>query len=149
MFLTPSGKPPLKKRKQDAGFDFFVDLKGTFPDKSPDHITLQPGEVVKLSVGCFCEFPVNTMWLWDVRSSVGLKGLDVTCRTIDNEYRGLLSVVVVNNGQGMVNIEHGERIAQLIPNPFNPHYEVEVVSSLDELSKTSRGTKGFGSTGRS
>lgn len=150
MFVKPTSKIPFKKRVQDGGFDFYADLHdSTFTNiyGLRDRIDLLPGQVMRISTGCHCEFPDDTVWQWDVRSSAGLKGLDVTCRTIDNEYRGLLSFVVVNNTDQPVEIRHHDRIAQLVPNPFSSRYFIEQVQSISDLNNTDRGSLGFGSSG--
>jgi dUTP pyrophosphatase len=148
VYVLPTSKPPMKKRASDGGFDFYIDLHSSEDVPSAERIALKPGEVKKLSTGCYCQFPEETVWQWDVRSSVGLKGIDVTCRTIDSAYRGLLHVVVVNNSNANVFIEHGDRLAQLVCNPFSSNYTLKQVSSVEELGKSERGARGFGSSGK-
>ena len=63
--------------------------------------------------------------------------------TIDADYRGEVSVLVINHGDKPVRIESGQRIAQLV---IAPVVRAELVV-VDELSQTKRGTGGFGSTG--
>ena len=65
--------------------------------------------------------------------------------TIDPDYRGELRVILMNQGRAPVRIARGERIAQLVFARFERPRLVE----LGELSGTTRGTGGFGSTGRS
>lgn len=64
--------------------------------------------------------------------------------TIDSDYRGEVSVLLVNLGERTVRIDRGMRIAQLVVAPVVQAELVEV----DELDTTSRGSGGFGSTGR-
>jgi dUTP pyrophosphatase len=64
--------------------------------------------------------------------------------TIDEDYRGEVKVILVNLGTEPFVIAHGERIAQLVVAPVTK-VDVELVSSLEP---TTRGTGGFGSTGR-
>jgi dUTP pyrophosphatase len=63
--------------------------------------------------------------------------------TIDADYRGEVKVILVNHGSEPFAIRRGDRIAQLV---------VAAVArtrfSEGELDATSRGTGGFGSTGR-
>jgi len=146
VFCASTALPPSKKRAEDAGFDFHVDLVDTYCSPVMCKV-IQPGEVVKISTGCRLEFPKNTMWLWDVRSSMGLKGLDVCCRTIDSPYRGVLSIVIVNNSREPVEIHHHQRVAQLIPNPFSTKYWMQVVEKETDLAPSDRGDRGFGSSG--
>ena len=65
--------------------------------------------------------------------------------TIDADYRGEVKVILINLGQHPVTIKPQERIAQLIIAPVARAQLVEV----DQLGVTSRGSGGFGHTGRS
>lgn len=145
IFVKSTSKMPFKKRAQDGGFDFYVDLIDS--GITEGHYLLQPGEVKKFSVGAHCRFPTETVWSWDVRSSAGLKGLGLTAHTIDCEYTGCLSIVVVNHTHSQIRIEAHERIAQLIPNPFSSKYYFEQVDRLSDLGTSGRGSSGFGSSG--
>ena len=64
--------------------------------------------------------------------------------TIDSDFRGELTVLLVNLGVEPFTIETGHRIAQLV---IAPVVQVELVE-VDELPHTARGAGGFGSTGR-
>jgi dUTP pyrophosphatase len=63
---------------------------------------------------------------------------------IDSDYRGEIMVVLTSLFEGFVNIEPGQRIAQLIIQPYSNICPVEV----NELDETIRGDKGLGSTGQ-
>lgn len=83
-----------------------------------------------------------------VRPRSGLaakKGLSVlnTPGTIDSDYRGEIKVILVNHGNEEVEINVGDRIAQLVIAPV-VQADIDVV---EELEDTERGAKGFGSTG--
>ncbi|MEM1428617.1 MAG: dUTP diphosphatase [Pseudomonadota bacterium] len=64
--------------------------------------------------------------------------------TVDADYRGPLGVILINLGEAPYTVAHGERIAQAILAPV-ARASFSAVVSLDD---TSRGTGGFGSTGR-
>jgi dUTP pyrophosphatase len=64
--------------------------------------------------------------------------------TIDADYRGEVQVILTNFGPDPFTVKRGERIAQLIIAPF---VRAEW-SEQDALSGTTRGTGGFGHTGR-
>jgi dUTP pyrophosphatase len=64
--------------------------------------------------------------------------------TIDSDYRGEVKVILVNLGQAPVAFARGERIAQLVIAPVT-RAEIALV---EDLSDTSRGHGGFGSTGQ-
>ena len=63
--------------------------------------------------------------------------------TIDSDYRGDVGVLVINLGADPVTISHGDRIAQAVIAPvLQADYAL-----TDDLSETTRGAGGFGSTG--
>ena len=63
---------------------------------------------------------------------------------IDSDYRGEFIVVLHNHGSSVQEVEHGERIAQLVITPvLTPAF-----TEVDELSDTERSGGGFGSTGK-
>ena len=62
--------------------------------------------------------------------------------TIDPDYRGEVAVLLVNLGTEVVQIEPGQRIAQLVICPV-AHANLKEVS---ELGSTARGSGGFGHT---
>ena len=63
--------------------------------------------------------------------------------TIDADYRGEIKVILINHGDEPLKIARGDRVAQMIVAPVT---RVEWCVE-DQLSKTERGTGGFGSTG--
>ena len=107
---------------------------------------LQPGQ--RAFVPCGYGIALAPGHEGQVRPRSGLalkKGLTVlnSPGTIDEDYRGEVGVILVNQGLGEVLIEHGERIAQLVIAPVV--YPEAVL--VDELDETDRGSNGFGSTG--
>jgi dUTP pyrophosphatase len=64
--------------------------------------------------------------------------------TIDADYRGEVSVVLINHGSEPFVVRRGERIAQLVIAPVR-RAELSVTVALSE---TPRGVGGYGSTGR-
>jgi dUTP pyrophosphatase len=64
--------------------------------------------------------------------------------TIDSDYRGEIQVILANLGAEPVTLERGERLAQLVFSPVSrARFE-----RVRELPESSRGGRGFGSTGR-
>lgn len=64
--------------------------------------------------------------------------------TIDCDYRGEVKVILINHGAAHFTVEPGMRIAQMVVAPVT-RIEWNDVPSLDD---TTRGTGGFGHTGR-
>jgi dUTP pyrophosphatase len=64
--------------------------------------------------------------------------------TIDADYRGELLVLLVNLGNEAYDVQHGDRIAQLV---IAPVVAAEIVE-VEGVEDSERGEGGFGSTGR-
>ncbi len=121
-----------------AGMDLRANLSGP--------ILLKPLERTIVKTGLFIELPIG--FEAQVRSRSGLaakKGITVlnSPGTVDADYRGEIGVILVNLSNEDFVIENGERIAQLI---IAKHERAEWIE-VQELSETSRGEGGFGSTG--
>ena len=121
----------------DSGFDL----------KAAGEYFVDPGDRVLVKLGFKLEFP-NYMEL-QIRSRSGIsfrKGLVVVNSpgTIDSGYRGEIMVVMHNIGTETQVIELGDRVAQGVFSPVLRDCFVQV----KELSETSRGEGGYGSTGR-
>ena len=121
-----------------AGMDLRANLS--------ESITLNPLERTIVKTGLFIELPIG--FEAQVRPRSGLaakKGITVlnSPGTVDADYRGEIGVILVNLSNEVFIIENGERIAQLI---IAQHERAEWIE-VQELSETSRGEGGFGSTG--
>jgi dUTP pyrophosphatase len=109
-------------------------------------ITLKSLERTIVKTGLFIELPIG--YEAQVRPRSGLaakKGITVlnSPGTVDADYRGEIGLILVNLSNEDFVIENGERIAQLI---IAKHERAEWLE-VNELSETSRGEGGFGSTG--
>lgn len=109
-------------------------------------ITLKPLERAIVKTGLFIELPVG--YEAQVRPRSGLaakKGITVlnSPGTVDADYRGEIGVILVNLSHEDFVVENGERIAQLV---IAKHERAEWIA-VNELTETSRGAGGFGSTG--
>lgn len=121
-----------------AGMDLRANLSET--------IDLKPLERKLVPTGLFIELPQG--YEAQVRPRSGLaykKGITVlnSPGTIDADYRGEIGVLLINLSNDIFKIEHGERIAQLVI----AKHEQPTLIDVKELSDTTRGAGGFGSTG--
>ena len=110
-------------------------------------IIIQPGERVAISTGLAFALPPGFEGQLRPRSGLAREhGITLVNSpgTLDADYRGPLTVLLINHGQAAVAIAPGHRIAQLVIAPVVQAVLVEV----DELDATERGAGGFGSTGR-
>ena len=109
-------------------------------------IILKPLERVIVKTGLFIELPIGYEAQVRPRSGLAAKnGITVLNApgTIDADYRGEIGVILVNLSNENFTIENGERIAQLV---IAKHERAEWIP-VEELSETTRGEGGFGSTG--
>ena len=110
-------------------------------------LELQPGARALVPTGIALALPAGYEAQVRPRSGLALRhGITVlnSPGTIDCDYRGEVQVILANLGAETVTIRRGERIAQLVVAPVT---RVEI-ARVAELPETTRGSGGFGSTGR-
>ncbi len=115
--------------------------------RADEPFALAPGERRLVPTGLALEIPPGHEGQVRPRSGLAVRhgiALVNAPGTIDADYRGEVQVVLVNHGHAPVAFARGDRVAQLVVAPVT-RVELEVV---DALSDTSRGSGGFGSTGR-
>ena len=122
-----------------------LDLLAAVPD---DHSrTLLPGRSALVPTGFMIALPEGYEAQVRPRSGLAAKhGVTVLNApgTVDADYRGEISVLLINHGAEPFTIKRGERIAQMV---IAPVARAELVA-VSELSSTARGSGGYGSTGR-
>lgn len=109
-------------------------------------LTLHPGDIRRIPTGFALSIPKGYEAQVRPRSGLALNhgiGMVNSPGTIDSDYRGELSIVLINWGDKPVNIKRGERIGQIVITEVL-HAEFFEVEYLDE---TDRGEGGFGHTG--
>lgn len=121
-----------------------LDLLAAVPQNQP--MLIEPGTRVQIPTGIAIALPQNTEAQVRPRSGLAARhGLTVLNApgTVDADYRGEIQVILVNLGRESVQVERGERIAQLV---IAPVLRAQLFEKKN-LDKTKRGAKGFGSTG--
>ena len=129
---------PAYATVQSAGMDLRANLEAP--------IVLKPMEHAMIPTGLFIELPVGYEAQVRPRSGLAAKhGITVlnTPGTIDADYRGEIKVILVNLSIEAFEIQHGERIAQMV---IAKHETVQW-EEVETLSETERGAGGFGSSG--
>lgn len=111
-------------------------------------LTLETGQRAMIPTGLAIELPgPDCVALVYARSGLAVKhGLTLpNCvGVIDSDYRGEVKVGLINQSAEPYTIQPGERIAQLC---IAPVWQAAFVESA-QLSDTTRGAGGFGSTGK-
>ena len=131
---------PAYQTTEAAGFD----LVAAVPADNP--MTLLPGDRTLVPTGLIFELPPGSEAQVRPRSGLAVKfGITVlnSPGTIDSDYRGEVSVILINLGKEPFTIKRGERIAQMIVASVT-HADLHAVA---KVTATTRGTGGFGSTG--
>tara|TARA_Y100001956_G_scaffold46426_1_gene45138 strand:- start:74 stop:565 length:492 start_codon:yes stop_codon:yes gene_type:complete len=125
-----------------------ADLRANFgADLRASGIELAPGARALVPTGLRMAIPEGYEVQLRPRSGLALKHgitLPNSPGTIDSDYRGPLGVIVMNAGQEAFQINHGDRIAQMVVAPV----VMAAFSVAEDLEDTARGAGGFGSTGR-
>ena len=136
----------------DLGFDLFVVPDPTFREPTTaSHkadYRLDAGHSHVFHTGLKFDMPHDYGFLIKDRSGNAVsKGLHVLAGVIDSTYRGEVMVCILNTSSDYAPqyIQAGDRIAQGV---IVPTYNIEFnTTDGDSLSATSRGEKGFGSSG--
>jgi len=144
------GIPKFKAPKDgDAGYDLHA-CEGEI---------IRHAQVKVFRTGLHIVIPKGYVGIIMDRSGTGSKGIKTFSalyldsdivplgQVIDSSYRGEIGVALCNLSEAPYLVRPGDRIGQLLILPsFTP--EVHYVNSEDELPKSERGNKGFGSSGR-
>ena len=121
-----------------SGMDLYADVEG--------EVKLLPGEIKLISSGIYVSIPEGYEAEIRPRSGLALKhGISLvnTPGTIDSDYRGLVSLIMINYGKEPFSIKRGDRIAQMVIKEVI-RADIDVKEDLDD---TVRSGGGFGHTG--
>lgn len=150
--IDPQEAAPRRQSDGAVGFDLKAfrildpetreELNEGFPT------TLAPGEVKLFGTGIIIAIPDGYDGQIRPRSGLARKQIYLanSIGTIDPDYRGDVSLLMLNNGKEPFVIEKGARIAQFLLTKVELP-EFHYVPDLSSLPLTRRGSGGFGSTG--
>ncbi|CAH0551877.1 unnamed protein product [Brassicogethes aeneus] len=132
---VPHALPPTKGSIKAAGYDLKSALKCVVPARGK--MMVDTGIKVELPEGCYGRIAP--------RSGLAAKNfIDVGAGVVDEDYRGVIKVILFNHSDEDFPVNIGDRIAQLIcERIFYPELE-----EVKDLTDTERGEGGFGSTGK-
>ncbi|MBI5742961.1 MAG: dUTP diphosphatase [Elusimicrobia bacterium] len=136
--LNPEARVPAYAHEGDAGVDLYSAI---------DHV-LQPGARALIPTGVKMAIPHGYEGQVRPKSGLALKhGLTVlnTPGTVDAPYRGEVGVILINlDPKTTYEVKKGEKVAQMVFNKV----EYAAFKETAELTATTRGAGGFGSTGK-
>lgn len=158
--LDPAAKAPtVAHAGNDLGFDLYA----------LEDVVLEPGVTTRVRTGIAVEGPEGYGFVLGDRSSMAARGVTYAGGRIDAGYRGEILVCLVNVNQpdytlreardeqgrlcgvslersdARVIIRRGDKIVQMTPLPAMTSWPIQVVETLAE---STRGERGFGSSGR-
>jgi len=133
--ISEDAKMPSYAHEGDAALDLF----------SRAQITFKPGEKHSVPTGIAMEIPEGHAGLiWDKSGLAINQGLKTLGGVVDATYRGEVMVGMINLSNQEYVLEKGHKVAQMIIQKV----EHVIVDEVENLSDTSRGEGGFGSTGK-
>ena len=136
--LNDLARIPTRGSDDAAGFDLYA--------ATNENIQILPHQTVKVGTGIAVAIPQGYFGGIYARSGLATKkGLrPANCvGVVDADYRGEVIVALHNDTENIQVVDAGDRIAQLIIQP----YLDTLFNEVDNLNDTERGTGGFGSTG--
>jgi dUTP pyrophosphatase len=136
---TSNNALPYYATEQSAGMDIMADIT--------EPIVIQSLERVLISTGLYIALPDGYEAQIRPRSGLAIKhGITLlnSPGTIDADYRGEIKVILVNLSNEPYTLQPAERIAQMVI----AKYEKITWKLTDSLPETTRGTGGFGHTGK-
>jgi dUTP pyrophosphatase len=138
-FATEPDWPlPSRGSVHSAGYDISAYL-------DTDIMILLPGQIAKIRTGWGVEIPIGYEGQLRPRSGLQIKhGVIGMLGTIDSDYRGEILAGLINLGKEPYIVKKGDRISQLVVNPYLVAMPVETTTP----TITERGANGFGSTGK-
>ena len=137
--IKSEGTCPVYATDGSAGVDLYCNNQET--------IIAKPNQVVKVPTGLKMQIPEGYFGAIYPRSSAGIKmrvKLANSTGIIDSDYRGEVILFLINEGDKDLEIKKGDRLVQMI---IQPYLRVEI-QEVDELTETLRGEGGIGSTGK-
>ena len=128
---------PTKNNENDSGYDVYCVEDKVIPAKSS----------AVVDVGLKFGYIPKDYWIKvESRSGLGFKyGILAHPGIIDNGYRGDAGIKLYNLSTTDYSVKKGDRIAQFVLYPLAPNFKVEFT---DKAIESSRGEKGFGSSGK-
>lgn len=131
----PAAKAPSRRSDGAAGYDLHAAAAAT----------VNPWARSTITTGLVVEIPEGHYGRIAPRSGLAVEhGIGTLAGVIDSDYRGIVKILLVNHSDKAFEVMQGSRIAQLVLERIATP-SVEIVEG--DLSQTTRGQAGFGSTG--
>ncbi|QKE44500.1 putative deoxyuridine 5'-triphosphate nucleotidohydrolase [Yalta virus] len=133
--ISNQSSVPRRGTKDAAGYDFVYE---------GEEVIIKPQETKLISLNMKLALPKGTVMFLKTRSSFAKIGINVTGGVIDSDYRGNISVCILNSSNEDFKVDNNMKVCQGVL----LKYETMIFKPVDTFSEeTERGEKGFGSTG--
>ena len=132
--IHPGARLPVRATDGAAGYDIAAAVATLVPARGKERVLT--GLEMALPRGVYGRVAPRSGLAWKCH-------IDVGGGVIDSDYRGEVGVILFNHSNDDLKIEVGDKVAQLI---LEKHLIAPVIQ-VSELSSTTRGAGGFGSTG--
>lgn len=129
----PDAREPTRGSQYAAGLDLY----------SVETVNLEPWSTTRINTGVIMEIPHLHYGRIAERSGLALKGIAIGGGVVDSDYRGEIAVILRNMTDKVFEIKLGDKIAQIIIEPYSYHG----LKLVESLSETERDRRGFGSSG--
>ena len=134
--LKPDAVLPCRANTHAAGYDLC----------SNEDITLPAKKRAIIGTSLAIELPSNTYGRIAGRSGLAFNfGVFCFNGILDSDYQSEVKLLMMNESNDDFSIRKGDRVAQIIVQPYENNIEIQEVSELRK--KSERGKGGFGSSG--
>ena len=137
--LDPAVEIPNYKTKGSSGMDLMAFVE--------NQIIISPNNSALIPTGLSVAIPKDVEIQIRPRSGLAIKSNISVLNapgTIDSDYRGELKIILFNHSNAEFIVKNNDRIAQMV---LTPVLKVDF-EEVDALPDSTRGSGGFGSTGK-
>ena len=133
--LSETATIPTRGSESAAGWDLYASQECVVPSRGK---AIVPTDIaIAVPVGYYGRVAPRSGMAWK-------KHTDIGAGVIDADYRGPIGVVMFNHADEDLQIETGDRVAQLVIEQIS----MAPLTEVEDLDDTERGEGGYGSTGR-
>lgn len=130
---TEKAKAPRKGSQKSAGYDLYA----------AESVLILPKCKGNVSTDLSIKPPSGTYGRIAPRSGLANKMIDIGGGVVDEDYTGIVKIIIYNFSDDVFVVKEGDRVAQLVLEQI----KTPELKEVEELPSTQRGTFGFGSTG--
>lgn len=133
--LSETATIPTRGSESAAGWDLYASQEGVVPARGK--AIVHTDIAIAVPVGYYGRVAPRSGMAWK-------KHTDIGAGVIDADYRGPIGVVLFNHADEDLQIDIGDRVAQLVIEQIS----MAPLTEVDDIEDTVRGEDGYGSTGR-